>query len=143
MFVAKKLGAQIPTHLMLLSSVSLTTVVWVIVTFVTRPTKDEKLRKFYELVRPFGPGWRRIREESGLKPSLDSLPHCLLGWMLGCVLVYSALFGAGSLLYGQIPQGVVFSVVFLASACALGWLLPKVLSGSENRASEGGDVTSE
>ena len=136
LFVAKKLGAPIPTHVTLLTSVGLTTLVWVSVTFATRPAGDETLRKFYELVRPFGPGWRRIREESGLEPSPDSLPHCLLGWVVGCVLVYSALFGTGAFLYGELTHGAVYSVVFIASAATMAWLLPKVLSGAPRGVSD-------
>jgi Na+/proline symporter len=133
LFVAKKMGVEIPTHLSLAATVAFTTVVWVIATYVTRPAEKEALLKFYRLVRPFGPGWAKIREESGVGPSPDSLPHCLLGWVLGCVLVYSALFGTGSFLYGKTAQGVVWLIAFLISAGGLAWLLPRIFGAASDK----------
>ena len=63
-----------------------------------------RLLEFYRQVRPAGPGWTRFARESGSSASPDSLPQALLGWMLGCTFVYSALFGTGSFLYGRMPQ---------------------------------------
>ena len=78
---------------------------------------------FYRLVRPAGPGWNDIRGETGLPPSPDSLPHAFLGWCLACVLVYSALFGAGSFLFGNVPAGVLCAVLFVASLIGLARVL--------------------
>ena len=132
LFVANKHGAGIPTHLSLVASVAFTTVVWLAVTFLTHPTKRDVLVRFYRLVRPFGPGWADIRRETGLGPSPDSLPHCLLGWVLGCVLVYTALFGTGSLLYGRTAQGIACLIPCALSAAGLVWLLPKLLGGARD-----------
>ncbi len=126
LFIAKKCGAALPTHVTLALSVAVTTVVWVLATLLTRPTRRETLLAFYRLVRPAGPGWRAIRRETGLAPSPDSLPHAFLGSMLGCALVYAALFGTGAFLYGRTAQGTVCLAVFLASAGGLVWLLPRM-----------------
>ena len=88
--------------------------------------------RFYRLVRPFGPGWADIRREAGVGPSPDSLPHCLLGWVLGCVLVYTALFGTGSLLYGRTGQGIVCLIPCALSAAGLIWLMPKILGAKDD-----------
>ena len=61
-----------------------------------RPT-DEVLIEFFKKVRPFGPGWRRIREEAGLREDAartvgDNIPLALLGWFTGCTTIWSALF---------------------------------------------------
>jgi solute:Na+ symporter, SSS family len=76
--------------------------------------------EFYRLVRPPGPGWTRIREQAGVGPSPDSLAQSFLGWVMGCVFVYSALFGAGSYLYGHLAQGAFWTVAFGVSGA---WLL--------------------
>jgi len=136
LFVARKSGLPISVHLSLAASVAFTTVIWVIATLVTRPTDKKTLVNFYRLVRPFGPGWKEIRQEAGVGPSPDSLPHCLLGWLLGTVLVYSALFGAGSFLYGRTAQGMVWAVAFVVSAAGLAWLLPRIFGGAKEK-SEG------
>jgi hypothetical protein len=81
---------------------------------------------FYKRVRPAGPGWNAIRAESGVTASPDSLAQALLGWVLGCTLIYSALFGTGSFLYGRTPQGLMFLAVFVASAAGLIRLFPRL-----------------
>jgi hypothetical protein len=133
LFVARKHGAAISTHIALALSVAVTTVVWITVTFLTKPTNRETLISFYRLARPFGPGWREIQKESGVGPSPDSLAHALLGWVLGCALVYSALFGAGSYLYGHLAQGTAFLVVFLVSLVGLVWVLAGILGETSSQ----------
>jgi len=81
-------------------------------------------------VRPAGPGWRAIRTESGVGSSPDSLPQNLLGWILGCVFVYAALFGTGSVLYGRTALATFWIVLFLASGAGLVRLLPRLWSGA-------------
>ena len=50
----------------MLATVGASTVVWLGVTFATRPEEDEVLRAFYLRVRPGGRGWRPIAETVGL-----------------------------------------------------------------------------
>ena len=38
----------------------ITTIVWLLVTFMTKPDDDQKLIEFYKKTRPGGPGWKRI-----------------------------------------------------------------------------------
>ncbi len=123
LFVATKCGVQIPTYASLLGSVVFTTLVWLIATFVTRPVDRDVLIRFYRLVRPAGPGWSSVREAAGVGSSPDSLPQALLGWILGCVFVYSALFGAGSFLYGRTATGIVYVALFALSGILLARLL--------------------
>ena len=123
-FLAGTSGHPVPAHLSLIATVLGTTVVWVSVAFLTAPTDRAVLVRFYRLVRPAGPGWNSVRAEAGTGPSPDGLPQALLGWVLGCLLVYSALFGAGSALYGRITPAVFWGVVLVASAVGLKRLLP-------------------
>jgi Na+/proline symporter len=125
-FAARKAGHPVPPHVALLTTVAATTVVWIAVTYATRPTDRERLLSFYRLVRPAGPGWRGIREAAGVGPSPDSLPQCLLGWVAGCLFVYAALFGAGSALYGRTGSAVVWIALFIGSGAVLARLLPRL-----------------
>ena len=124
--VARRLGADVPPHVSLVATVAATTVVWVSVAYLTPPTDHGTLVDFYRLVRPAGPGWSRVHADAGVGPSPDSFAHALLGWVLGCLFVYAALFGAGSFLYGNTQQGAVWSVVFVASSIGLVRLLPQI-----------------
>jgi len=130
LFVGRKMAvpgiADLSIHLTLAVSVGFTTVVWFVVTFLTRPTDHGVLLRFFRLTRPFGPGWKHIQREANVGPSPDSVPLALLGWVLAVLMVYSALFGTGSFLYGNMGIGTVFLVLFLGSAIGLAMILGKI-----------------
>jgi len=130
--VMARAGHPVPSHLVLITGVVVTTVAWVTTALVTQPTDRERLIEFYTLVQPAGPGWTSIRAATGLAPSGDSLPQALLGWVLGVSFVYAALFGVGSFLYGRIPQAIVWLAVFVMSGGGLLYLVPQ-LWGSRDR----------
>ena len=111
-FVAKTQGHSVNDGTQLLLTVAITTVAWVTVTFLTAPTDDATLVKFYTKVRPAGPGWQSIRARAQLPASPDSLPQQLLGMTCGVAWVYSALFGTGNLLYGHMGQAALCFAVF-------------------------------
>jgi SSS family solute:Na+ symporter len=123
-FVAGKQGVAIPSSIVLLSTIAATTVIWVTTALLTAPTDRAVLRAFYTKVRPAGPGWRDIRAETGLPPSQDSLPQAFLGWTLGVMMVYGALFGTGSLLYGRMGIAAFWLVTCVICALWLARLLP-------------------
>jgi SSS family solute:Na+ symporter len=123
---AAKMGHALPSHVSLLLTVAATTVAWVSTAFLTRPTERATLVSFYRLVRPAGKGWAPIAAEAGVSASPDSLTQSLLGWVLGCAFIYSALFGVGSALYGHRPQAAMWGVVFVVSGGSLVRLLPKL-----------------
>jgi Na+/proline symporter len=118
-FVAGKNGATIAATTSLLITIAVTTVVWVAATYLTAPTDQKTLVSFYRLVRPAGGGWEPVRVEAGVAPSPDSVAQSLLGWVLGCLVVYAALFGAGSFLYHRTAQGVVWTIVFVVAGVGL------------------------
>jgi Na+/proline symporter len=121
--VAAKLGHPQPTHLSLPLTVGITTLAWLAVAYLAPATDAETLRAFYRRVRPAGPGWLKYREKSGAETSGDNLAQAMLGWTAGCAFVYSGLFGAGSFLYGRLPQATLWLAMFLLS----GYLLTRVL----------------
>jgi SSS family solute:Na+ symporter len=97
-------------------TVSLTTVGWLVVTWLTAPEPDETLRAFYRCVRPHGPGWKPIADAVGLPPASPSLMRELLNAFLGCVLVYAALFGVGELLLRSAAVGI--GLLFISALAA-------------------------
>ncbi len=129
-FIAQKQGAAIPAHVVLLSTVAITSLAWITTAIVTRPEPQETLERFYRQVRPAGPGWRKLREETGLPPSPDSLPQAFLAWTLGCLAVYGALFGTGSWLYGHTTTAVFWTAVTVITTAWLVRLVPRLWQGS-------------
>jgi solute:Na+ symporter, SSS family len=140
-FVAKKTGADIPDPVPLLTTVGVTTVVWITVTLMTAPVDHATLLRFYELTRPAGRGWAEFRAESSLPPSPDSLPQMMLGWTAGVMFVYAGLFGTGSLIYGRISQSILWGVLFVISGVVLMRVVMRVWSSDERRAETGSETS--
>jgi SSS family solute:Na+ symporter len=102
----------------------LTTVVWVIVTVLTRPEPDGVLASFYRKVRPDVTGWKPVAANTPEISPTHDLARNLWCWVLGCVMVYCALFGVGKILLLHYGIGTV--LVIISALCA--WFLAKELS---------------
>jgi solute:Na+ symporter, SSS family len=120
-FVAGKYGHKVPDTSILLWTVGVTTIVWLAVTFLTAPVPAATLAAFYAKVRPGGPGWRAVRQASGLPPSPDSPAHALVGWVFGLAAIYGALFATGEFIYGRTVPGVIWTVVAVSATTGLFW----------------------
>ena len=118
----------------LVVGVAVTTVGWLVVTFLTPPVDTETLKDFHTRIQPLGKGWEAVvprKREPAQDGDVDTgqggeLAAGLLSWFLGCVMVYAALFGTGFLLYGN----MVWGLAGLILATVAGWgvlkLLPRV-----------------
>jgi SSS family solute:Na+ symporter len=136
-FALSKAGHTFDDNTVLLTTVGITTVVWLAVTFLTPPVDDATLDAFYDKVRPAGAGWAKVRLRTGAPGSPDSLPASLLCWVLGLVGIYAALFGTGAYLYGHVLQGVIYTVIVAVAAV---WLV-RLTAGAHGRSpqrSQGG-----
>jgi Na+/proline symporter len=93
-----------------------TTLVWLAVTFLTKPEPEAVLLKFYRQVRPHVGGWLPVARVAAEVPPSRDLGRNLFSWVLGCALVYLTLFGSGKLLLGNFWAGA--RLLFFASICA-------------------------
>jgi len=85
-------------------AVAITTVVWLGVTLMTRPTEINTLKKFYAKIQPSGSGWQPVislMDKSELSLKKTTLSQEILMMFLGCILIYAAMFSIGHLLYGN------------------------------------------
>jgi SSS family solute:Na+ symporter len=112
--------------LQLVAGVAVTTVGWLVVTFLTPPADDETLLAFHRRIRPMGPGWDGAGLGLSSAESEDDPSAAFLAWFLGCVAVYGAVLGTGYLLYGDAVLAVVCLGAAVASAAALLKTLPRV-----------------
>lgn len=102
----------------------ITTIGWLAVTFMTRPTNKKTLVNFCKVARPGGPGWRKVidqakAEGTEMEPLEDEawrVPQGMLCMVLGVIAVYGALFATGYWIYGQwILAGIITLVAVGAS----------------------------
>jgi Na+/proline symporter len=117
---------ELTTTMNFLLGVGVTTVAWVVTTFVTSPTETATLRSFYARIRPGGPGWRVVvegaRAEGIELPGAGerwTLPQGILAMVAGTFAVYSALFAIGYWIYGQRPLALGLGAASLVAAVYL------------------------
>ncbi len=109
-----------PWWLELISSIGLTTAVWLIVTFLTPPSEMKTLLMFYKRARPGGNGWNPVREHSKtFLPRADSLAPQIGQALMGVVAVYGLLFGIGKFIYGEYLFGFILVAVAIALTAKL------------------------
>jgi Na+/proline symporter len=108
------------TATVMLVTVGCTTVVWIVVTMLTKPEPDAVLESFYRRVRPGGPGWATVSQRLGF--GREPIPGGALAWtnwIAGIVAVYTSLFGIGKLVFGFTGTGLVMLAV---AAAAFYWI---------------------
>jgi Na+/proline symporter len=130
LLILKKQGVMIDTHSALLITIAVTTAAWVLTAYLGPQTDKETLINFYKKVRPFGPGWRKIRAEAGFPAEdtdpADNMPLSLLGWTSGCALVWAALFTVGNYLYGRTIAAAALLAVSVISGTILVLVIRKL-----------------
>ena len=110
--------------LVMITTVAITTAVWLAVTYLTKPEPNEKLVSFYRRTRPSRAGWKPI---AALAPEVHASSGGLanlIDWIAGCVLVYGALFGVGKLLLHDTMPGLIL----LAISAISGFVIYRDLS---------------
>jgi Na+/proline symporter len=135
LLVLARNGLHFSTHVALLVTVAVTTVCWIVTAYLGPETDRETLIAFYRKVRPFGPGWKRIREEAGIsaleaQATRENIPLALVGWFTGCTMIWSALFTVGNFLYGRLGYAFGLLGVFIASGVVLLRVINRVWSDS-------------
>jgi SSS family solute:Na+ symporter len=113
-------------HIELLISVGITTVSWIVVTYLTSAVDSSTLLTFYQLIRPHSMGWQPVIRQ-GLESkqlvssdiSTGRLPKELMAMFAGIFLVYSILAATGFWLYGRTGYAVALSAASLIWAYVL------------------------
>jgi Na+/proline symporter len=113
---------------LLLITVAFTSVVWIVVTFITKPEPEETLVSFYRRVRPNARFWTPIAKKvTDVIPEKDGIFN-LINWVCGVVMIYSFLFGLGHIILGNavlggvlLAAGIFFGGVIFYQMNKKGW----------------------
>ena len=121
--VHPRIGFEIiSTEVQLIIGVSVTTLSWILITYLT-PSEDKKvLRDFYKKIQPGGIGWKKVVDDAkkegvnieGNKEAWD-VPTGIICMVLGCLFVYSILFSIGSFLYSKYTVAITLLVISFVS----------------------------
>ena len=108
--------------------VGITTVAWLITAFVGPVTERATLVAFVQKVKPSGPGWASIRAAAGVSDAEVAVENrvgaALVGWISGCIVIWSSLFAIGNFLYSsgdpsRLTSAWLLTGVFVVSGFAL------------------------
>ena len=104
---------DITSWVKIIIGVSLTTIIWVLTSFITPQESEDTLQNFVDKVNPGGPGWKNynLNSESGAW----FVPKGIFLMALGCTAVYGFLLSMGHLIYGNEQAGILLLFIsFLA-----------------------------
>ena len=116
-----------PSYYKFPAVVLFTTLIWIIVTFLTKPDSNKDLINFCKKTNPGGPGWKKIKEEAfkyniSFDDNTDSkwsVPLGIICMLLGSFAIYSFLFSTGYFIYGELNNAIKFLIIGLAFAILL------------------------
>lgn len=117
---------QLPGWMEFPMIVLVTSIIWIGVTLLTQPETDAVLYDFYKKIQPGGPGWARVvrKAESENKTLITDkkpwgVPSGIAAMLLGCMMIYSAMFATGFWIYGKSQQAAILSVLAVITGYAL------------------------
>ena len=115
------------------ATVLFTTIVWIVVTFITPPTKDETLQHFYNKVRPDG-AWSTFPDnykmivggisENTAAPK-NNLMYLILCWISAIIMTYGILFLIGKTILMEWETAGYLLAIVAVSFIALRYFISK------------------
>ena len=122
--VLKTLNVDFPFTLFII--VPVTSIVWLFVTFLTKPVEENTLFEFYRRIHPGGVLWKKISDKLPGVKNDGNFAQMFLNWICGVFLVYSLLFSAGSLIFGNYAEFFIYLVIGIISVIIIFKNLTKV-----------------
>ncbi|MFC4635962.1 sodium:solute symporter family protein [Dokdonia ponticola] len=109
------------------------TIIWLLVTFLTQPESKEVLYRFYKKTQPGGPGWKKVlhdaqkdQEELIHTSEAWSVPAGILAMLVGCVFIYSAMFTTGYFIYGESTKAFALLATCVVSGIVLSQIWKRI-----------------
>lgn len=72
-------------------------IIWLIVTFMTKPEPEATLKNFYNRVQPGG-YWGKFAKHTTMQPVTDGF---FFNWIAGIALIYGLNFAIGNWMFGN------------------------------------------
>ena len=102
----------------------LTTIIWIVATFLTPATDEETLRTFHQKIKPGGNGWNAVLDRAKtqgitMEPGEGGLALGVLCMLIGTFTVYAALFATGNWIYGNTSTALIMTVISIVGGIFL------------------------
>jgi Na+/proline symporter len=92
-----------------------TTVVWLLITWITRPVDEQVMATFYKKVHPGGIGWKKYRRKFPEIQPDRGYGIMFMNWILGVAAIYATMYGTGMLLFANyLEAGVSLMITLVA-----------------------------
>lgn len=107
--------------------VLVTSAIWITVTYMTPAEETSVLRSFYQKIQPGGPGWKKVVNQAAaekvniVEDSSQgwSVPSGITAMLLGCGMIYGAMFATGYWIYGQYTRATIITIIAVIFAVFL------------------------
>ncbi|MCH7612031.1 MAG: Na+:solute symporter [Candidatus Marinimicrobia bacterium] len=114
-------GIPIQVHHKLMIIVPTAIIVWLIVTFITKPEPEATLRNFYLRVQPGG-YWGKFAKHTTMKPVTEGF---FFNWIAGIALIYGLNFAIGNWMFGNDGYALL---LFTFSGLGFWWLWKNLIT---------------
>ena len=97
-------------------TVGFTTLVWIVVTFLTKPVESEVLSNFYNRVKPDG-WWKGVadKDQNNLDPKpKGKMRGLVFAWLGAIIMTYSILFCTGYLIFQEWKLALICTATALS-----------------------------
>ena len=128
-----KVEGLMPSYAKFPMVVLITSVIWVVVTFMTKPETNSTLFNFYRNIQPGGPGWKKTIDDAANEnyeivtdKQPWSVPSGILAMILAMILIYSIMFATGYWIYGDYNWAIALSVLVVISGFLLSRIWKKI-----------------
>lgn len=125
--------AMMPGYLKFPFVVFSSTLIWLVVTYLTQPEENKVLYQFYKKTQPGGPGWKKILDDAqeenvSIKEPNEkwSVPNGVLALVMGCIAIYSCMFAIGNFIYGNYQLAFILLAVMLVFTLLLKRIWSKI-----------------
>ncbi len=114
-------GIPIQVHHKLMIIVPTAIIVWLIVTFITKPEPEATLKNFYNRVQPGG-YWGKFAKHTTMQPVTEGF---FFNWIAGIALIYGLNFAIGNWMFGNDEYALL---LFTLSGLGFWWLWKNLIT---------------
>jgi len=109
-----KLGFHLQFPVSFFYTVLFTTIVWLLITFLTKAENEEVLLHFYSRVKPLGK-WKDFPLKTNHPKEKFGIQISLIRWISAVIFTYSILFATGKLIFHEWRELLILASISLLS----------------------------